>query len=160
MIQILQRTRFIFNLIRINIKSFRQLKQHHWNYLHMGNIIYVLKLMSELHGPPNVPDQDHWLKLLRLLFTLENLNRNASVSKGYYRCNNLRNIWSLLGYNNSWVTVLFMKIDFWTTLRSYTYILINMTIRSSIKQLLKKLCYPLLRVSWKIIQCKLACKYL
>ena len=62
--------------------------------------VHVFKLISEFSGLPNVSNQKHWLKLFRLLSSLNYLNRNVSFSKDYYNWNNIIKIWLLLRYTN------------------------------------------------------------
>ena len=80
-IWILQRPRFSSNTIHIKDNRVLQLQQHHWQSLHLGNIFYVFKLMTELLVPPFVPNQVHLLNLLRILFPLGHLNINVHCQR-------------------------------------------------------------------------------
>ena len=74
-----------------------------WNvikYLHMEKIVFVFKLIEEIPGQHSVPNQGHWLKLLRQLYILNHFRINVLSSKVCWSQNNWNNIWSPFYYTD------------------------------------------------------------
>ena len=62
MIQILKIHRLILKPIHVYANGFLRLQQHHGNYLHMENSIFVFKLTENLPMQYSMTNQEHRLK--------------------------------------------------------------------------------------------------